>query len=152
MFIYAVLEDGSPVLGDHSVLNKKKWKKSVKKETRYWLLYVISIYSVHIISFPHIQCVFSFCHHLASVVVGPFVVRHKLSHLNLLLWNPLNQTKPNLTGMVIGWVPFKIVSDRPTLHSKWLLLLKIEISSIVHCCFIIILNELTFFLQLHGNE
>jgi hypothetical protein len=45
----------------------------------------------------------SFCHHLASVVVGPFVVRHKLSHLNLLWWNPLNQIKPNLTGMVIGY-------------------------------------------------
>jgi hypothetical protein len=31
-------------------------------------------------------------------------------------------------------VPFKIVSDSPALHSIWLLLLKIEISSIVHCC------------------
>ena len=136
-----------------------------KCEKRNEILYVISIYFVHIISFPHIQCVFSspgqthlafgqvsFCHYLASVVVGPFVVRHKLSHLNLLLWNPLNQIKPNLTGMVIGWVPFKIVSDRPTLHSRWLLLLKIEISSIVHCCFIINLNELNFLLQLHGNE
>jgi hypothetical protein len=37
--------------------------------------------------------------------------------------------------MVLGWVPFKIVSDSPALHSRWLLLLKIEISSIVHCCF-----------------
>jgi hypothetical protein len=27
------------------------------------------------------------------------------------------------------------VSDIPALHSGWLLLLKIEISSIVHCCF-----------------
>jgi putative ATP-dependent endonuclease of OLD family len=26
------------------------------------------------------------------------------------------------------------VSDSPALHSRWLLLLKIEISSIVHCC------------------
>jgi hypothetical protein len=34
--------------------------------------------------------------------------------------------------MVLEWVPFKIVS--PALHSKWQLLLKIEISSIVHCC------------------
>jgi hypothetical protein len=48
--------------------------------------------------------------------------------------------------------PFKIVSDRPALHSRWLLLLKIEISSIVHCCFIINLNQLKFLLQLHGNE
>ena len=31
--------------------------------------------------------------------------------------------------MVPGWVPFKIVSDSPTLHSRWPLLLKIEISS-----------------------
>jgi hypothetical protein len=38
----------------------------------------------------------------------------------------LNQIKPNLEGMVPGWVPFKIVSDSSTLHSRWLLLLKIE--------------------------
>jgi hypothetical protein len=55
---------------------------------------------------------------------------------------PLNQIKPNLEGMVPGWVPFKIVSDSPALHSRWLLLLKIEISSIVQCCFSISLNEL----------
>jgi hypothetical protein len=48
---------------------------------------------------------------------------------------PLNQIKANLTGMVLGWSPFNIVSDSPTLHSKWLLLLKIEISSIVHARF-----------------
>jgi hypothetical protein len=41
---------------------------------------------------------------------------------------PLNQIKPNLAGMVSGWVPFKIVSDSPALHSRWLLLLKIEIA------------------------
>jgi hypothetical protein len=33
-----------------------------------------------------------------------------------------------------------------------IMLLKIEISSIAHCCFIINLNELNFLLQLHGNE
>jgi hypothetical protein len=54
----------------------------------------------------------------------------------------LNQIKPNLAGMVLGWVPFKIVSDSPALHSRWLLLLKIEISSIVHFCFSISQNEL----------
>ena len=54
--------------------------------------------------------------------------------------------------MVPGWVSFKIVSDSPTLHSRWLLLLKIEISSIVHCCFSISQNELKFYLQLHGKE
>jgi hypothetical protein len=37
--------------------------------------------------------------------------------------------------MALGWVPFKIVSDSPALHSRWLLLLEIEISSIVHCSF-----------------
>jgi hypothetical protein len=40
---------------------------------------------------------------------------------------------------------FKIVSDSSALHSRWLLLLKIEISSIVHCCFSISQNELNFF-------
>jgi hypothetical protein len=34
---------------------------------------------------------------------------------------PLNQIKPNLAGMVPGWLPFKIVSNRPSLHSRWLL-------------------------------
>ena len=57
---------------------------------------------------------------------------------------PLNQIKPNLAGMVPGWVPFKIVSDSPALHSSWLLLLKIEISSIVHCRFSTSQNELKF--------
>jgi hypothetical protein len=33
--------------------------------------------------------------------------------------------------MVLGWVPFKFVSDNPALHLRWLLLLKIEISPIV---------------------
>jgi hypothetical protein len=49
---------------------------------------------------------------------------HKSSPLK-----PPNQIKPNLAGMVPGWVPFKIVSDSPALHSRWPLLLKIEISS-----------------------
>ena len=56
----------------------------------------------------------------------------------------LNQIKPNLAGMVPGWVPFKIVSDSTALHSRWLVLLKIEISSIVDCCFSISQNELKF--------
>jgi hypothetical protein len=45
---------------------------------------------------------------------------------------PLNQIKANLAGMVLGWSPFNIVSDSPALHSKWLLLLKIEISLVVN--------------------
>ena len=52
---------------------------------------------------------------------------------HLIFSKPLNQIKPNLA--VPGWVPFKIVCDSPALHSRWLLLLKIEISSIVHCYF-----------------
>jgi hypothetical protein len=32
---------------------------------------------------------------------------------------PLNQIKPNLAGMVPWWVPFKIVSNSPALHSRW---------------------------------
>ena len=46
--------------------------------------------------------------------------------------------------MVLVWVPFKIVSDSPALHSRWLLLLKIEISSIVHCCFSISQNNCSY--------
>jgi hypothetical protein len=38
----------------------------------------------------------------------------------------------NLAGMVLGWSPFNIVSDSPALHSKWLLLLKIEIYLVVN--------------------
>jgi hypothetical protein len=52
--------------------------------------------------------------------------------------------KPNLAGMVLGWSPFNIVSDSPALHSKWLLLLKIEISLVVNFCFITNQNELKF--------
>jgi hypothetical protein len=62
-------------------------------------------------------------------------------NLSSFCLKPLNQIKPNLARMVPGWVPFKIVSDSPALHSRWLLLLKIEISSIVHCCFSISQNE-----------
>ena len=58
------------------------------------------------------------------------LIKFKLSPLKLL-----NQIKPNLAGMVPRWVPFKIMSDNPTHHSKWLLLLKIDISSIVHIGF-----------------
>ena len=57
---------------------------------------------------------------------------------------PLNQVKANLAGMVLGWSPFNIVSDNPALHSKWLLLLKIDISLVVNFCFIANQNELKF--------
>jgi hypothetical protein len=57
---------------------------------------------------------------------------------------PLNQIKANLAGMVLGWSLFSIVSDSPALHSKWLLLLKIEISLVVNFRFIANQNELKF--------
>ena len=57
---------------------------------------------------------------------------------------PLNQIKANLAGMVLGWSPFNIVSDNPALHSKWLLLLKIDISLVVNFRFITNQNELKF--------
>ena len=56
-----------------------------------------------------------------------------------------SETKESkLNKIWLGWFPFKIISHSPALHSRWLLLLKIEISSIVHCCFIINQNELKF--------
>ena len=54
--------------------------------------------------------------------------------------------------MVPGWVPFKIVSDRPALHSRWLLLLKIEISSNGQNCFILSQNVPKFELYKHNDE
>jgi hypothetical protein len=41
---------------------------------------------------------------------------------------------------VPGWVPFKFVSDSPALHSRWPLLLKIEISSNGQNCSILSQN------------
>ena len=65
---------------------------------------------------------------------------------------PLNQIKPNLAGMVPGWVPFKIVSDSPALHSRWPLLLKIEISSNGQNCSILSQNVPKFELCKHNDE
>jgi hypothetical protein len=59
-----------------------------------------------------------------------FILKQQWTIKSSLL-KPLNQITPNLAGMVLGWVPFKIVSNSPALHSRWLLLLKIEISSVV---------------------
>ena len=59
--------------------------------------------------------------------------RPKLSHLNLLLWN--HWTK--LIQTWLGCSSFNIVTGIPTLHSRWWLLLNIEISLIFYCCFII---------------
>ena len=54
--------------------------------------------------------------------------------------------------MVPRWVPFKIVSDSPTLHSRWPLLLKIEISSNGQNCSIISQNVSKFELCKHNDE
>ena len=65
---------------------------------------------------------------------------------------PLNQIKPNLTGMVPGWVPFKIVSVSTVLYPRWLPLLKIEISSNGQNCSILSQNVPKFELYKHNDE
>jgi hypothetical protein len=67
----------------------------------------------------------------ASGVSPLLVVHHKISHLNRELLNQI-------------WL------GRPL--SKLGLLLKIEISSLVHFYFITGQNKPKFYLQLHGNE
>ena len=54
--------------------------------------------------------------------------------------------------MVPGWVPFKIVSDSPALHSRWPLLLKIVISSNGQNCSILSQNVPKFELCKHNDE
>ena len=76
-------------------------------------------------------------------------IRHILIKSSLKL---LNQIKPNLAGMVPGWVPFKTVSDSPALHSRWPLLLKIEISSNGQNCSILSQNVPKFELCKHNDE
>jgi hypothetical protein len=58
---------------------------------------------------------------------------------------PIPETK--LKQIWLGWSlggPFYIVSDSPARHSKWLLLLKIEMSLVINFCFITHQNELKF--------
>ena len=69
----------------------------------------------------------------------PIMITFKSSPLK-----PLNQIKANLAGMVLGWSLFDILSDSAALHSKWLLLPKLEISLVVNFCFITNQNELKF--------
>ena len=54
--------------------------------------------------------------------------------------------------MVPGWVPFKIVSDSPALHSRWPLLLNIEISSNGQNYSILSQNVPKFELCKHNDE
>ena len=51
-----------------------------------------------------------------------------------------------------NWVPFKIVSDSLALHSRWPLLLKIEISSNGQNCSILSQNVPKFELYKHNDE
>ena len=96
-----------------------------------YLIYVIIYWSLakgHVSFWPWFDV-----HH-------PSVICCRLSHLNVLLWT--HQTKFNQTSLV--WSPFNLFTDSPSFHSRWLLLLKIEISLIVYCFFIISQNELKF--------
>jgi hypothetical protein len=58
----------------------------------------------------------------------------------------------NLAGMGPGWVPFKFESDSPALHSRWPLLLKIEISSPGQNCSILSQKVHKFELYQHNDE
>ena len=64
-------------------------------------------------------------------------VHRKLPHLNLLLWNHSTKLKQIWLGRSLGGPLLKLCPTVPTLHSRWLIWLKIEIASIVHCCFVI---------------
>ena len=55
-------------------------------------------------------------------------------------------------NLVQRWFPFKIVSDSPALHSRWPLLLKIEISSNGQNCSILSQNVPKFELYKHNDE
>ena len=70
-----------------------------------------------------------------------YEIRHSLMKKKITFksthQNPLNQVKSNLTEMVNLGVHFRNCS-------RWQMLLKINISFIVHCCFIISQNKLRF--------
>jgi hypothetical protein len=56
--------------------------------------------------------------------------------------------KPNLAGMVPGWVPLKIVSVSAVLYPRWPPLLKLEISSNGQICSILSQNVPKFELMM----
>jgi hypothetical protein len=62
------------------------------------------------------------------------------------------QIKPNLAGMVPGWVPLKIVSVSADLYPRWPPLLKIEISSNGQNCSILSQNVANIELHKHNDE
>ena len=65
---------------------------------------------------------------------------------------PLNQIKPYLAEMVLGWSPFKIVSVSTVLYPRWPPLLKIEISSNGQNCSILSQKVPKFELYKHNDE
>jgi hypothetical protein len=69
-------------------------------------------------------------------------------HLNVLF----NQNMPNLHNRYISAERKKFVSDSPALHSRWPLLLKIEISSNGQNCSILSQNVPKFGLCKHNDE
>ena len=60
--------------------------------------------------------------------------------------------KPNLAGMVPGWVPLKIVSVSAVLYPRWPPLLKIEISSNGQNCSILSQHVPKFEMYKHKDE
>ena len=81
---------------------------------------LLSIFSYIIFSW----CGYRPCEHLPSLGIRRTSQTFTFKSSSL---KPLNQIKPNLAGMGFMRPTFKIMSDSPTLHSKWLLLIKIDI-------------------------
>ena len=74
-------------------------------------------------------------------------IKKKSSPLKLL-----SQSQPNFAEMILGWFPFKIVSDSAVLYPRWLPLLKIEISSNGQNYTILSQNVPKFELYKHNDE
>jgi hypothetical protein len=64
----------------------------------------------------------------------------------------LSQSQPNFVEMILGWSPFKIVSVSAVLYPRWLLWLKIEISSNGQNCSILSQKVAKFELYKHNDE
>ena len=86
-----------------------------------------------------------------------FAIRFRLSSVrrpsfafHILIFS--SEFRPNFAGMVLGWPPFKIVSDSHVFHPRWPPLLKIEISSNGQNCSILSQNVPKFELYKHNDE
>ena len=64
----------------------------------------------------------------------------------------MSQFRPTFSGMVLGWPPFKLVSDNRVLYPRWPLLLKIEISSNGQNCSMLNQNVPRFELYEYNDE